>query len=107
MRNTLRQREGSVQHPLSPVPEAITDHARITVSGPSLGHAPHLPTVSPDEQVSRMWDEAGMNDGRGQTRRLLSPAGPLKVSRNPQLGDPLPHLLRPHLPAAQPSPRHA
>ena len=64
MGNTLRQREGSVRQPLSPVPEAITDHARIPVSGPSPGHAPHLPSVGPDEQASRLWDEAGMNDGR-------------------------------------------
>ena len=32
-------------------------------SGPSPGHAPHLPTVGLDEQAGRIWDEAGMNNG--------------------------------------------
>lgn len=41
--------EGSVQQPLSPVPEAVTDHARVEVAGPSPGHVPDLVTLSSGE----------------------------------------------------------
>lgn len=41
--------EGSVQQPLSPVPEAVTDHARVEVAGASPGHVPDLVTLSSGE----------------------------------------------------------